>query len=203
MKQTRPDHLTTAELADVAEAGEAGDASPHSPAAPLPGCCVGWLCADATLARLLVDYRGSRNGPQGARAAIKLDRETIARAVESRQGVLLQFEDGRFDLPIVVGLVEPPTSLVEELLQAPPAARSVPANASPSESPSASPTSHRTEARVDGRRVVLEGTEEVVLKCGEASITLKKDGKVILKGAYIETRSTGLNRIKGASVKIN
>jgi len=59
------------------------------------------------------------------------------------------------------------------------------------------------EARVDGQRVVLEGKDEVVLKCGAASITLKRDGKVILRGAYVETNAKGVNRIKGGSVKIN
>ena len=59
------------------------------------------------------------------------------------------------------------------------------------------------EARVDGKRVLLEGQEEVVLKCGEASITLKRDGKLILRGAYVETHAKGVNRIKGGSVKIN
>jgi hypothetical protein len=59
------------------------------------------------------------------------------------------------------------------------------------------------EARVDGKRVVLTGTEEVELRCGEASISLKKDGKLVIRGAYVETRAKGTNRIKGGSVQIN
>jgi len=59
------------------------------------------------------------------------------------------------------------------------------------------------EPALDGQRVVLEGKREVVLKCGEASITLRSDGKMVLRGAYIETYAKGVNRIKGASVKIN
>jgi len=51
--------------------------------------------------------------------------------------------------------------------------------------------------------VVLEGSEEVVLRCGEASVTLHRDGKLVLRGAYIETTAKGLNRIRGGSVKIN
>jgi hypothetical protein len=60
-----------------------------------------------------------------------------------------------------------------------------------------------SEARVDGKRVVLTGTEEVELRCGEASISLKKDGKLVIRGAYVETRAKGTNRIKGGSVQIN
>ena len=59
------------------------------------------------------------------------------------------------------------------------------------------------EARVDGKRVVITGDEEVELRCGEASITLSRSGKLVIRGAYVETRAKGTNRIKGGSVQIN
>lgn len=59
------------------------------------------------------------------------------------------------------------------------------------------------EARVDGKRVVITGEDEVELRCGEASITLSKSGKLVIRGAYVETRAKGTNRIKGGSVQIN
>ena len=65
------------------------------------------------------------------------------------------------------------------------------------------PTRGNVEARLDGRRVVLEGRDEIVLRCGSASITLTRDGKLVVKGAYVESRATGVNRIKGGAVKIN
>jgi hypothetical protein len=42
-----------------------------------------------------------------------------------------------------------------------------------------------------------------VLQCGSASLTLRRDGRVLIRGAYVETHSRGVNRIKGGSVKIN
>lgn len=57
--------------------------------------------------------------------------------------------------------------------------------------------------RVDGERVVITGDKEIVLTCGEASITLTSAGKVLLQGAYVSSRSSGVNRIKGGSVEIN
>ena len=39
--------------------------------------------------------------------------------------------------------------------------------------------------------------------CGGASITLRRDGKVVLKGIYLETHATGVNHIKGGTVQIN
>jgi hypothetical protein len=60
-----------------------------------------------------------------------------------------------------------------------------------------------TSARVDGRTVALTGEEEVVLRCGKASITLTREGKVLIRGEYLLSRSTGVNRIKGGAVQIN
>lgn len=59
------------------------------------------------------------------------------------------------------------------------------------------------EAQVDGKRVVLAGKQEVILKCGAASLTLRANGKVVIRGAYVESHATGTNRIKGGSVQIN
>ncbi|WP_185235821.1 DUF6484 domain-containing protein [Teredinibacter franksiae] len=53
------------------------------------------------------------------------------------------------------------------------------------------------------KKLFLEGKDEVVLKCGEASITLTRQGKVILRGKYILSRSSGVNRILGGSVQVN
>jgi hypothetical protein len=59
----------------------------------------------------------------------------------------------------------------------------------------------RTE--IDGEKLVLTAEREIVLRCGEASITLTRAGKVLIQGAYVVTKSSGLNRIKGAAVHIN
>ena len=58
-------------------------------------------------------------------------------------------------------------------------------------------------AVLDGKRGVLEGEDEVVLRCGEASITLRRNGKIVIRGAYVESHAAGTNRIKGGSVRIN
>jgi len=65
------------------------------------------------------------------------------------------------------------------------------------------PSKGAVEAQVDGEAVVVTGRREVVLRCGKASITLTKAGKVLIQGTYVSTRSSGVNRIKGGSVQIN
>ena len=55
----------------------------------------------------------------------------------------------------------------------------------------------------DGQRLVVTARDQLVLRCGKASITLTKEGKVILQGAYVSSQSSGVMRIKGGSVQIN
>ena len=61
----------------------------------------------------------------------------------------------------------------------------------------------QTSAELDGEHIVLSAKQTITLKCGKASITLTKAGKIILRGAYVLSRSSGVNRIKGGSVQIN
>lgn len=65
------------------------------------------------------------------------------------------------------------------------------------------PIATEATVRLDGERLILSAAREIVLECGDASITLTRAGKVLIRGAYVSSKSTGLNRIKGASVQIN
>jgi hypothetical protein len=59
------------------------------------------------------------------------------------------------------------------------------------------------EVDTDGARLLVTAKEQLVLRCGKASITLTKTGKVLIQGAYVSSRSTGVIRIKGGSVQLN
>ena len=61
----------------------------------------------------------------------------------------------------------------------------------------------QVEVDVDGERLTVTAREELVLRCGKASITLTRAGKVLIEGAYVSSRSTGVNRLKGGSVQLN
>jgi hypothetical protein len=110
-----------------------------------------------------------------ARTTARLDASQVGREVA------LLFEGADPTLPVVIGLLHRP-------------------------SPSATtpePRQTPTTAKVDGERVVLTAEKEIVLKCGKASITLTRAGKVLIRGAYLLSRSSGANRIKGGSVQLN
>lgn len=92
--------------------------------------------------------------------------------------VALLFEGGNLRMPLIIGKIQHADDQ--------PAQENEPAN-----------------AELDGESIVLSARQNITLKCGKASITLTKSGKVILRGAYLLSRSSGVNRIKGGSVQIN
>jgi Domain of unknown function (DUF6484) len=98
--------------------------------------------------------------------------------------VALGFVEGNPALPIILGLIRK--------------------TAAPGQStPLETSQTRLVDVQLDGDRLTLTADREIVLKCGKSSITLTREGKVILKGAYLSTHSTGVNRIKGGSVQIN
>jgi hypothetical protein len=174
----RPDETS---LAGLLAAGAAEGATGRPAGLPRVGALVG-----STGASLLVDYPGNPHGPLPARSLAELAPATLRAAVEARREVVLLFDGGDERRPIVIGLLGP--ELATPALDAALAATSGLA---------------AVEATVDGQRLVLEGQEEVLLRCGEASITLRRDGRVVIRGLYVETHASGTNRVKGATVKIN
>jgi hypothetical protein len=58
-------------------------------------------------------------------------------------------------------------------------------------------------ANAEVGRIALTAKRELELRCGRASITLTASGKIIIDGAYVSSRSTGVNRLRGAAVQIN
>jgi hypothetical protein len=61
----------------------------------------------------------------------------------------------------------------------------------------------QVEIDADGERMIVSAKEQLVLRCGKASITLTKAGKVLIRGEYVQSRSSGVNRLRGGSVQIN
>ncbi|RKH44955.1 DUF6484 domain-containing protein [Corallococcus sicarius] len=169
---------------DVPEPGP-GTRTPE----PILGSREGWAAGIDSQGRLLVDFEDNPLGqPVPAKLAVVLDAQARQDVVASRQRVVLLFEKGDPRLPFLMALLHEPseTPLLDALLEPAPVSPRLPA-----------------EARVDGKRVVLEGKDEVILQCGEASITLRRNGKIVIKGVTVETRARGAHRIKAGTVDIN
>ena len=65
------------------------------------------------------------------------------------------------------------------------------------------PRAGTVELDRDGERMIVAAKEQLVLRCGKARLTLTREGKVLIEGTYISSRSSGVNRLKGGSVQIN
>lgn len=59
------------------------------------------------------------------------------------------------------------------------------------------------ELKLDANRLVLDASQEVVIRCGASEIRMGSDGKVTIKGRDFTARASRTNRIKGATVRIN
>ncbi len=139
----------------------------------------------------LVDYPENPSGrPLAAMSTVSIT------AVHVGRNVALLFAKGDPQSPVIMGLIHSP---LHDLIVAYDAKTSEP---SAGDHPAPTPLKV-DDITVDGKRVVLEGQEEVVIKCGEASITLTKAGKILIRGTYLLNRSSGVNRIMGGSVQVN
>jgi hypothetical protein len=143
----------------------------------IDGVVTGRLVALDPLGNPLVVFHGITE-PVSARATVVLEKRHTGREV------VLMFENGTIDAPIILGLIEKPAPQVSSLHA--------------QEKPS-----RPDKVEIDGKSLVLTAESEVVLRCGDASITLTRAGKILIRGTYVVSRSSGVNRIKGGVVHIN
>ena len=160
--------------------GDTGRSPSQASPAEVLATKVGWLAA-WTSDGLLVNFADNQAGPLLAQSIVEWPPGQIREALKTRCPVLLVFEQGAECKPIIVGTMKPVPKLD-------------PTSPSPGDP---------ILVKVDGQRLEISARDEVVLRCGESSITLRRNGRVIIKGAYVETRARGTNRIKGGNVLIN
>ena len=122
----------------------------------------------------LVDYPSAPGRPMAAVLATAAP-DTLLGALVGRH-VVLVFEAGDPARPLIVGFVEEPKA---ERIGTP------------------------RYVKVDGRHLVLEAEHELELRCGSASILLRSDGRIEIKGENLLSHARGLQRIRGAAVRIN
>ena len=145
------------------------------------GVVIGRLVDLTPTGEPLIDFASNPSGlPLPAKSTVVIGKETIGGEV------LLLFEQKNIRKPIVIGVMQPPklydkktkgVTLSQQLLV--------------------------SGVECDGEKVVFSAEKEIVLRCGDASITLTRAGKILLRGKYLLSRSSGVNKIKGGSVQIN
>ena len=149
--------------------------------------------------KALVEFPGSIN----AKAIKAISTASISLQHTGRQVALL-FENNDLEKPIIVGLIHNPLQdILDNFELGNKESSNNDTNNSDSEKQDNTLTTTVDDMLLDGERMVFEAKKEIVLKCGESSITLTKAGKILIKGKYLLNRSSGVNRIVGGSVQIN
>lgn len=137
--------------------------------------CFGRIVGIGDDGRASVEFDGNCAGPLTARSAVQLSHADAA-ALRGAP-VVLGFEGCDTSRPVILGVVQdrllPPLSLMHAVV------------------------------RLDGRRLQLTASDEISLRCGRASITLRADGTIVIKGGEVATRASGRNRVTGSTVAIN
>jgi hypothetical protein len=101
------------------------------------------------------------------------------RSISPGAQVILAFERNDLNRPVIIAKLHSPAAPLEQQSSTP------------------------IEVKLDGQQLTFTAEQELVLRCGKSSITLTRAGKVLIRGAYLLSRSSGVNRIKGGSVQIN
>lgn len=53
------------------------------------------------------------------------------------------------------------------------------------------------------KSVCIKASDEIRFQCGKGSVLITKQGKIVLQGTNLVSRSSGANKLKGGSVSIN
>jgi hypothetical protein len=127
-------------------------------------------------------YVDFSENPYGGPLPAKLGRpfmlSDIKNAIENILDVRLEFTDGRPDKPVVTDIYY---SILDREKQRP-----------------------VTDMHIVARKIVLEGTEEVVIKSGNASTTYSsRGGRLVEEATQIKSSAVVTNKIQGGSINLN
>jgi hypothetical protein len=148
---------------------------PQASANSRPGLETGWEVVIGTIIGVISPVEALVEIVRtGSASAMKARTVISVGEKEVGQQAVLAFEAGDLAKPIILGLIKTADSIAKKVA-----------------------------VSADGDRFVVTAEREIELRCGEASITLTRAGKVLIKGEYVLTRAKGVNRIKGAAVSIN
>jgi hypothetical protein len=123
----------------------------------------------------VVRYRGCPS-PDGlvARATAMVTVDDVGRRAA------LMFENGDAGKPILTGLLH-----YDE------------------EEPADHPALGSLQITEDEQKIDIKVKKAISLSCGKASLIITPAGKILLRGKYVLTRASGVNRLQGGSVRIN
>jgi len=144
---------------------------------PLTQFVIGQLKQSQKNGELLVECNGCE--PKPARLLASMNRSELQKKAGYGQEVLVVFAHDNPDEPVIVGVMG---NILEETVYM---------------------EDGHSDALADRERVVIRAEKEVVLACGDSSITLTRDGRIVVRGREILSRASGSNKIKGSHIEFN
>jgi hypothetical protein len=138
------------------------------------GVVIGLLLGFRDGAPLVVFASNEKDHAIAARSLTHLGQDDVG------SEVALLFEDGRKDSPLIIGRIMEPVRLPAE------------------------PQPSRPLVIADeDQPIVIKSRRSLEFRCGKASIVMKADGTVTIRGTQILTRAERTNRVQGATVALN
>lgn len=117
-------------------------------------------------------------GRDGAIVRREAERAVALDARAVGHPVVIMFVNGEPDRPIITGRIDP--GIVAPKKQT------------------------RTKTlTLEGRELVLEADATLTLRCGKSSITLTREGRLVVRGTSLVSHASGVNRIRGGMIKLN
>ena len=152
---------------------------------PITGMRIGKIVQVNDSGQLLVDFSENQSGPVIARVTTLVKRDVLSKGNPAGREVLLAFDNNDPQHPIIVDTMY---SLIDEIME---------------HSTVVIEAETPQDAIIDGKRIVFDAQEDIVLRCGKASITLTRAGKILIQGGYLSSSAKGANKIKGGSIQLN
>lgn len=173
--------ISARESGAVAQVDEALDSFKTGLVRDLSGFDRPWASSSAIIGRIIA-ILPHESGPRIHCALLGNEPIPARSTIALHRGHLgceavLMLENGNPQLPIVVGVLQEGTLL-----------------------PAAPDQEHLC---LEDGRVLLQAQEELVLRCGAATISLRSDGTVTVRGTRVVSEADGSMRIRGASIQLN
>ncbi|MEM9456553.1 MAG: DUF6484 domain-containing protein [Myxococcota bacterium] len=92
--------------------------------------------------------------------------------------VVLMFLRGEVDHPVIIGRVEMGRAMPNK-------------------------TTRTQNLVIEGRKLALHADSSLTLRCGRSSITLTREGRIVLRGTNLVSEASGTHRIRGGTIKLN
>ena len=154
---------------------------------PYGSILIGRICELSANGNPLVSYDDATQlNPVEALSTVPLDKGAIGCEVA------ISFAQNQGGVPVIMGVI---ARLIDQVMEQ--------TDTTKDTAPVVVAEVNTPELLIDGKKIQLSATEEISLRCGDTSITLNKNGKILVQGKHMLNRIAGSYQIKSGSIDLN